>query len=61
MRLQLMKGDQCIDRIMPSGAGETEKEGNVCVQCTVVTGELEQSIAIIILVKVTVPSPRINL
>lgn len=57
MSFQLMKGDQSIDGIMPSGAGEPEKQGNVCVQLAVVAGELEQGIAVIILVKVTVPAP----
>lgn len=57
MRFQLMKGDQCTDGIMASGAGETKKQRDVCVQFTVVAGELEQGIAVIILVKVTVPAP----
>ncbi|WP_373265941.1 hypothetical protein [Hungatella hathewayi] len=56
MRFQLMEGDQSIDGIMSSGTGETEKQGNVCVQFAVVSRELEQYIAEIILVKVTVPS-----
>lgn len=58
MFLQLVKVDQCIDRIMPSVTGETEKQRSVCVQFSGVTGKLEQSIAIIILVKITCPIPR---
>lgn len=54
----IQEGDQCIDGIMASGAGKTEKQGDVCVQYTVVTGELEQGIVVIILAKVTVPSLR---
>lgn len=57
MRFQFMKGNQGTDRIMPSGTGKTQKQRQVGVQFLIVTRKLEQGISIIILVKVTVPSP----
>lgn len=57
MLFQFMESDQCIDRIVPFGIGKTKKQRDISMQLTVISGKLEPGIAVIELVKVTVPSP----
>lgn len=57
MFLQFMESNQCVHGIVAFGTGKAKQQGKVGMQFTVVTRELEQGIAVIVLVKVTVPSP----
>lgn len=56
MLLQFMEGNQSIHGIVAFGTGKAKKQWKVSMQFTIVTGELEQCIAVIVLVEVTVPT-----
>ena len=57
MLLQFMEGNQSIHGIVAFGTGKAKQQWKVSMQFTIVTGELEQCIAVIVLVEVTVPPP----
>lgn len=54
---QLMESSKERDGIMASGAGKAEQERDIGMQHRIVAGELEQSIAKVKGIKVTVPPP----
>ena len=57
MFFQFMESDQKADGIMPPRAGKTQKKRDVRVEPAVMAGQLEQSVAEVILIQVTVPAP----
>ena len=52
-----MERDQEADRIMPFCAGEAQEQWDVRLKLRVIAGQLEQRVAEVILVQVTVPAP----
>ena len=54
---QFMEGDKETDGIMPSGAGKAQEKRDIGFQLGVITRELEQGVAEIVFIQVTVPSP----
>ncbi len=54
---QFVKGSEKTDRIMPFCTGKTQEQREVGLKFAVVTGELEEGIAEVILIKVAVPAP----
>lgn len=57
MLFQFMERDQEADGIMAFCTGEVQEQGDVRLKHRVMAGELEQSVAEVILVRVAVPAP----
>ena len=56
MLFQFMERDQEADGIMPFCTGEAQEQGDVRLKFGVITGQLEQCVAEVILVQVAVPA-----
>lgn len=56
MLFQFMESDEEADGIMPFCNCEAQEERDVCFQPTVITGELEEGAAEVMLFQVAVPS-----
>ena len=57
MLFQFVERDQEADGIMPCCAGEAQEQGDVRLKFHIIAGQLEQSVAEVILVQVAVPAP----
>ena len=52
-----MKSDQKVDRIMAFRTGKAQEQRKVNLQGTVMSGQMEKCISIIVLIQVAVPAP----
>ena len=57
MLFQFVERDQEADGIMPFCASEAQEQGDVRLKFRIIAGQLEQSVAEVILVQVAVPAP----
>ena len=52
-----MKSDQKVDRIMAFRTGKAQEQRKVNLQGTVMSGQMEKCISIIVFIQVAVPAP----
>lgn len=55
--LHFMKSDQKVDRIMAFRTGKAQEQRKVNLQGTVMSGQMEKCISIIVFIQVAVPAP----